>query len=63
MAWNVSPKRIGRGVEMTRRREVALWIVAVLFMLACLALGTYYCGRQLATFMKMGAVEQGEVGE
>jgi hypothetical protein len=48
---------------MTRRRELALWIVALLFALACLALGTYYCGKRLGEFMKMGNVEQGEVGE
>jgi len=46
---------------MTRRRELALWIVVMLAIFFCLAYGTYYCGKRLATFMRMGAV-QGEVG-
>jgi len=47
---------------MTRRRELALWIVALLIYLACLLYGTWQCGKRLATFMQAGQ-EQGEVGE
>ncbi len=44
---------------MTRRRELALWIVALLFMLACVIYGTWQCGKRLAQAIQMGQ-EQGE---
>ena len=47
---------------MTIRHERTLWFLVFAVALFCLAYGTYYCGKRLATFMRTGTV-QGEIVE
>lgn len=44
-----------------RTRESLGWLAALLIMLIALVVGAWHCGKRLATFMRSGNIEQGEV--